>query len=66
VDEEALGVDYPTLDTILWRLEQGWEPARIAASYPISLETIQHVQEMMRRSRHMRELPPHPDLDLQD
>ena len=63
VDEEALGVDYPTLDIILWRLEGGWEPSRIAASYPISLQTIQHVQEMMRRSRHMRELPPHPEFD---
>jgi NAD+ synthase len=66
VDEEALGVDYATLDTILWRLEQGWEPARIAAGYPISAQTIQHVQEMMRRSGHMREMPPHAELDMQD
>ncbi len=66
VDEEALGVDYPTLDTILWRLEAGWEVSRIAASYPISLQTIHHVQEMVRRSRHMRELPPHAELELQD
>ena len=64
VDEEALGVDYATLDTILWRLEGGWEPSRIVASYPISLQTIQHVQEMMRRSQHMRELPPHPELEI--
>jgi NAD+ synthase len=66
VDEEALGVDYATLDTILWLLEAGWEPSSIVASYPISLQTIQHVQEMMRRSQHMRELPPHPELELYD
>jgi NAD+ synthase len=66
VDEDALGVDYPTLDIILGRLEQGWEPARIVACYPISTETILHVREMVLRSRHMRELPPHPEFDSQD
>ena len=66
VDEEAFGVDYVTLDNILWRLEGGSEPARIVASCPISLQTIGHVQEMVRRSRHMRELPPHPELESQD
>ncbi len=65
VDEEALGIDYPTLDTILWRLEGGWEPARIAASHAIHLSTIQRVQEMVRRSQHMREMPPYPDFNLQ-
>ena len=64
VDEQALGVDYVSLDAILWRLEHGWAPARIAAGYPVDIQTILHVQEMVRRSRHMRELPPHPELSL--
>lgn len=63
VDETALGIDYITLDIILWRLEQGWAANKIASEHQIESKMIEHVQEMIRRSQHLRVLPPSPDLD---
>lgn len=62
VDEYALGVDYPTLDQILFGLEENWGEARLQETTGGSPELIAHVRELYRRSRHMRELPPQPDL----
>ena len=63
VDEYALGIDYPTLDQILYRLEQGQDPGALTNELDVPIELVEHVAEMMRRSRHLRELPPTPHLD---
>jgi len=62
VDEFALGVNYETLDKILWGLEQGWESARIVTTYDVESTQVEHVKEMMRRSQHLREFPPEPEV----
>lgn len=64
VDEYALGIDYTTLDRILWSLENGWNPDRIINEWGVTPEQVSHVSEMTRRSKHLRCLPPAPDLDL--
>lgn len=61
-DEIALGVDYATLDQVLWGLERGWDAERISAGCGASLAVIAHVQEMSRRSHHLRHMPPSPEL----
>lgn len=66
VDELALGIDYASLDKILWSLDQGWTQDRIAAAVGVSAAQVEHVQEMKRRSEHLRMLPPQPDLTLPD
>ena len=64
VDEFALGIDYATLDRILWSLEKGWKPDRIISDWGVTAEQVSHVSEMTRRSEHLRSLPPAPVLDL--
>jgi len=63
VDSLALGLDYYTLDRILWGLDRGWSEQKIADTLRVTIAQIKHVQEMWRRSDHMRRLPPVPDLD---
>lgn len=63
VDGLALGLDYETLDRILWGLDQGWAADRIVASMPVTASQVEHVLEMQRRSQHLRTLPPCPALD---
>jgi len=62
VDEMAMGIDYETLDRILEGLDQGWDAARVASACAVPEAQVSGVEEMVRRSRHMRELPPSPDL----
>jgi NAD+ synthase len=62
VDGVALGMDYDTLDRILWGLDQGWSEERIVGALRVSTEQVEHVLEMRRRSEHMRQLPPQPEL----
>jgi NAD+ synthase len=62
-DEDALGIDYETLDIILECLELGWDAARVVQECGVPASQVDHVAEMVRRSRHLRELPPHPDLE---
>jgi NAD+ synthase len=62
VDGLALGMDYETLDKVLWGLEQGWAEERIVAAMGVTGAQVTHVQEMRSRSEHMRTLPPWPDL----
>jgi NAD+ synthase len=64
VDTLALGVDYDTLDRILWGIDQGWDTERIAVAAGTTLAQVEHVREMRERSEHLRTLPPTPDLDL--
>jgi len=61
-DEMALGIDYETLDRILEGLDRGWGAPRVASACAVPEAQVEDVQEMVRRSRHLRELPPYPDL----
>lgn len=63
VDGLALGIDYGTMDEILWGLGQGWAPPQIVQAMRVSLEQVQHVREMHRRSEHLRTMPPQPALE---
>jgi NAD+ synthase len=63
-DEDALGIDYATLDVILERLEQGWDTARTVRECGVNAGQVEYVAEMVRRSAHLRRLPPCPDLGL--
>lgn len=63
VDELALGMDYETLDRILWGLEQGWTVERVVETFRVTAAQVEHVREMRRRSEHLRVFPPCPDLD---
>jgi NAD+ synthase len=63
VDGLALGIDYETLDKILWSLEQGWADEKVVRALRVSAAQVEHVQEMRRRSEHLRMWPPGPDLE---
>jgi len=65
-DEAALGIDYETLDRILEQLETRRDAAGVAAACAVDVSLVDHVQEMVRRSRHLREMPPSPDLGRRD
>ena len=56
-------MDYETLDKILWGLDRGWTGEEIVDAMRVTAEQIEHVREMQRRSRHLRMLPPSPDLE---
>jgi NAD+ synthase len=62
VDELALGLDYATLDIILWGLDRGWSDEQIAREGGVTARQAAHVREMQRRSVHLRAMPPAPDL----
>ena len=62
VDEMALGIDYETLDRILEGLARGWDAAQVAAQCAAPEAQVRDVEELARRSRHLRELPPWPEL----
>jgi NAD+ synthase len=61
-DEYALGIRYERLDQILWRLEKGRSPAAIAGELQVDVRQVDAVSDLVRRSAHMRELPPMPSL----
>ncbi len=63
VDGLALGMDYKTLDKILWGLERGWRDEGIVKGMQVTAAQVEHVREMRRRSEHLRTLPPWPDLE---
>ena len=62
VDEAAFRIDYETLDRILEGLDRGWGAAQVAASCAEPEVQVWDVQELVRRSRHLREFPPCLDL----
>lgn len=66
VDEMALGIDYETLDRILEGLDQSWDAACVASACSVPEAEVHDVQEMVRRSRHLRELPLYPDLGARE
>jgi NAD+ synthase len=61
-DELALGLDYATLDTILWGLDRGWSDEQVARGGGVTTGRAAHVHEMQLRSVHLRAMPPAPDL----
>jgi NAD+ synthase len=62
VDELALGIDYATLDKVLWGLDQGWQHSDVGKYANATLEQVNHVIDMTRRSEHLRKLPSRPEL----
>ncbi len=62
VDEAALGIDYETLDRVLDGLERGLDAAHVAVTRAASDAQVRDVQELVRRSQHLRELAPWPEL----
>ncbi|MFC2030652.1 NAD(+) synthase [Chloroflexota bacterium] len=62
VDGLALGIDFQTLDTILWGLERGWDKERVVRATGVAPDQVENVEEMRRRSEHMRVWPPEPEL----
>ena len=62
VDGLALGMGYEALDKILWGLDQGWDAERIVRATGVAPAQVENVEEMRRRSEHMRRLPPEPEL----
>lgn len=61
-DEDALGIDYATLDRILDGLERGLDAAHVAVTRAASDAQVRAVMELVRRSQHLREAAPQPDL----
>ncbi len=62
VDEIALGIEYKTLDKILWGIEKSWDNLKISSENNVEDEQINHVRELISRSQHLRELPPQPQI----
>lgn len=61
-DEGAMGIDYPTLDRVLWRLEQGMHVPTIAREVAISAEQVQYVRTLVERARFLHRPPQVPPL----
>ncbi len=54
-DEEAIGIPYKELDLILLALEKGWEKSKIANVLSIEEEKVIYVENLIKKSEHMRE-----------
>ncbi len=63
VDGLALGMDYETLDRILYGLDRAWAEEEIVDAMHVTAEQVEHVREMQHRSEHLRTLPLSPDLE---
>lgn len=60
-DEDELGISYRILDEILWRLVDLKKPKEeIARELGLSLEKIEYVEDLVKRSEHKRRLPTGP------
>jgi len=56
-DEEELGVDYRTLDLILFGLERGMNTSEISRAVGTDKSVVEGVMSMVRGSEHKRRLP---------
>ncbi|GIV21202.1 MAG: NH(3)-dependent NAD(+) synthetase [Armatimonadota bacterium] len=56
-DELAIGLEYTTLDRVLWRLEQGMDAESIVTEVGLSPAQVQYVQTLAERARYLL-LPP--------
>jgi len=70
-DEFAIGMEYATLDRVLWRLERGEDPDSIATALGLDPAQVRYVQELTCRSAHMRApaiTPPqmHRDVEVRE
>jgi len=54
LDEEEMGIDYQTLDKILYAMELGYSKSDIVNNLNISSELVEKVFDMHERSRHKR------------
>ncbi len=61
-DELALGISYEKLDPILSGLEKGMNRREIAKELRVRARTVRYVEELVRRSEHMRSLPVNPEM----
>jgi len=59
-DELAMGISYDKLDLILLGLDSNME-TRDIMRIGVKQETIEYVREIVRKSEHMRSLPPAPN-----
>ena len=57
-DEGELGITYAKLDTILKALEKGMKPEEIPKKFDVSEEEVSRVVELVKKSKHKREMPP--------
>ncbi|NJE85865.1 NAD+ synthase [Thermococcus sp. CX2] len=61
-DEDELGISYRLLDEVLWRLVDLKMPKEdIAEELGISLEKVEYVELLVKRSEHKRRLPTGPE-----
>jgi len=61
-DEEAIQMDYATLDRVLWRLERGLGVEAIAGALGLPPQRVRYVQMLTQRAEMLRDSPrvPHP------
>ena len=55
-DEQAIGIPYEKLDSILLALEKGWENFEIAKVLEVEEKRVVYVKNLVKRSEHMRKL----------
>ena len=61
-DEQEMGLDYPTLDSILaLHVEGGVSKSATANEIGVEEAAIERVRELNRKSEHKRHVPPEPD-----
>ncbi|ACV47287.1 MULTISPECIES: NAD+ synthase [Halomicrobium] len=61
-DEAELGIDYPTLDSILaLHVEGGVSASATAAEIGVDEDAVEHVRTLYEGSEHKRAAPPGPD-----
>ncbi len=59
-DEQAMQIDYPTLDRVLWGLERGLAHDNIASELRLSIERVRYVETLTLRAAFLREAPHEP------
>jgi len=59
-DEQAMGLDYATLDQVLWRLERGMDVEAIAVELEIAPEQVRYVDMLTCRAGYLRAAPRTP------
>ncbi len=63
-DEDGLGMPYRTIDLVLAGINRGLPSHEITLEAGVPLDRVAFVQGLIRRTEHMRQMPPHPRLDL--
>ena len=61
-DESEMGLDYPTLDSILaLHVEAGVSQSATANAIGVEEDAVEHVRTLHERSAHKRSMPPEPE-----